>query len=475
MKLLLELAKESRVPDLPTTERGLFHLLGFSPRWVQEESIRRATRFNVEIMHRRAGKSVGKIMKLLLRALHCPHPDGRYAYIAPTYGQAEDIAWTYLTNYAKLIPGSSEKISRLQVTVPTLRGSKAIIRLYGVDSPKQRLRGAYLDGAVLDEYQDIPQSVFTEQVRPMLSDENRHGVDDLGYPNQWADFIGTPKGRNQLHTIYQRAELWGKGLAVKDIDDASKILTSNEWGAAIYPASKTGILAKAELESALQAMGRDKYDQEYECSFDAAIVGAIFARELAYLRKMGRVGFFDYQPALPVHTAWDLGWDDDMAIWFFQIVGNSVVIIDYIDMRFVSLKGAAEALATKPYFYGKHLLPHDIEVTEIGKGKTRRSILAEHGVRVTVVPKVDNKQEAIDVTRNFLYRCYFNVAPTLDGVDKVALYHRPYDEKTGTFAENPSKLGSHAADALMTMALGVRRIGGSSMNEGVPQQTSGEM
>ena len=135
-------------------------------------------RWSIAVAHRRAGKTVACIQKLTKGALECKLHEPRFAYVAPLYNQAKDIAWVYLRHYARKL-GASINESELRVDLP----GGARVRLYGADNP-DRLRGMYLDGVVLDEYADMRPSVWGEIIRPMLAD--RAG---------WATFIGTQIGR----------------------------------------------------------------------------------------------------------------------------------------------------------------------------------------------------------------------------------------------------------------------------------------
>ncbi len=212
---LIKATKARSKVKLPQTEAELYRLLAFEPRAIQAESLSATKRFNVEVWHRRAGKSFAKMVKLFRSAIACPHADGRYAYLGPTQDQVKDIAWHYGAKFADLIPGTTKKETARELWVPSLIGSVSRIKLYGVDNPRQSLRGLYLDGGVADEWQDIQPTVFTEQVRPMLMDSNRRGTDLFGYPSQYFDFIGTPKGRNQLYVFYNRARMWQEGKPVR--------------------------------------------------------------------------------------------------------------------------------------------------------------------------------------------------------------------------------------------------------------------
>jgi hypothetical protein len=192
-------------------------------------------RFVVGVMHRRFGKTVAAINQIVKQAIECQLEAPRYAYVAPTYTQAKRIAFDYLVKYTRPL-GAVANIAELRVDFWGRR-----ISLHGADNPDS-LRGAYYDGVVLDEVGDMNPKVWNEVLRPALADR-------LG----WALFIGTPKGNNHFKDLRDRAE------------------KTEDWALVEFKASQTQIIPEKELWSSRQEMGEDKYRQEYECSFTAAI------------------------------------------------------------------------------------------------------------------------------------------------------------------------------------------------------------
>lgn len=476
------LTKAKQLQDYISQSRGVVipedvhAAIGYDPRPLQARIASELRRFSVVVVHRRFGKTVMCITELIDAGVECPFPDGRYAYMAPTYGMAEDIAWLYLEGYVRELlkeietdrPDKYIVPSRLSAFIPTRRGSFSRIRLYGVDSPKQRLRGLYLDGGVGDEWPHIPPSVFTEQVRPMLSDENRAGVDDTGRRNQWFIFVFTPFGRNHAYGLFRDGKLWSEGKPVMRGPEGNQSpIFRNDWYATLYRASETGVLTRQELGDALLDIGQAKYDQEYECSFDAAVEGAILARQIEELRERGRITLVPWTREMPVGTSWDLGWDAATAVWFWQFAGSDPItgvpqikIIDYDEAVGLSLPEWAERLATKPYSYMADgmFFPHDVEHAEIGSGKTRKAILRECGVRVRTTAKPPTKADGIAAMQSLLPRCYFDESACADGLDRLSLYRREYDDNLQRFRDKPlNDWASHGADAFQTLALGLRR------------------
>lgn len=196
----------------------------------------RTQRFGCIVAHRRCGKTVACVADLMLAALNNTKTRPRYAYIAPLYKQAKDIAWPYIKDFVGDFQSfASVSETELRVTLP----NGASVRLYGSDNPDS-LRGIYLDGVVLDEYALIDPRLWPEVIRPALAD--REGT---------AVFIGTPRGRDGFYGIWRAAQH-----------------APESWFTAMLKASETGILPSAELAQARQHMSRSQYAREFECSFD---------------------------------------------------------------------------------------------------------------------------------------------------------------------------------------------------------------
>jgi len=385
-------------------------------------------RWAVIVCHRRFGKTVWAINHILRDAILCPKPNPRYAYMAPTYRQAKNVAWDYLKQFAGAIPGVKFHETELRCDLPT----GARISLLGAENPDS-LRGIYLDGCVMDEVAQMPENVFPEVIRPALSD--RKG---------WAAFIGTPKGHNAFYDLYEEAA------------------ASDEWLCAIYKASETGLLDDEELQAARKTMSEDQYMQEFECSWNANVPGAIYGKELEAAQADGKISKVPYDPSVRVDTWWDLGVGDSTAIWFTQTVGRAVHVIDFYEARNEGLPHYCKVLVDKKYLYGTHNAPHDIEVRELGSGKSRREVAWDLGLNFRVVPKLP-VEDGIHAAQMLIPRLWFDRDACKDGLEALRQYHRAYNERTRSFRANPvHDWTSHAADAFRYLAVGLRedRAGG---------------
>lgn len=385
----------------------------------------RQERWGIAVAHRRAGKTVACVNELIKAAATCEKANPRFAYIAPQLNQAKDIAWHYLLEYTDCF-GSERKVNASELWVE-LPNNGARIRIYGADNP-DRLRGIYLDGAVLDEFGDMDPTVWTQVIRPALSD--RKG---------WAIFIGTPKGKNTFH------QLWVN--AAEDED----------WYTLSLKASETKLLDAKELADARKMMSDDEYAQEYECSFEAAARGAYYGKELNALEEAepSQITAVPYDPRLRVHTAWDLGIADSTVIWFFQTNGRETRVIDVLKGEGVGLDWYAKRLQERDYLWGNHYLPHDAEVRELGTGKSRVEVLDNLGVRnVTICPNI-SVEDGIQAVRMLLPTCWFDKEKCKEGLEALRMYRREWDDKRQEFKLRPlHDWTSHYADAFRYYAVG---------------------
>ena len=377
------------------------------------------------------------INHLLRAAVLCPKKAPRYAYLAPTYRQAKAVAWDYLKQFAGGIPGIKFHETELRCDLPN--GGR--ISLLGAENPDS-LRGIYLDGCFMDEVADMPEKVFPEVIRPALSD--REG---------FCYFVGTPKGQNAFFEMYEQAT------------------NNDDWYTAVHKASETAILNATELRSAKEAMTNDQYAQEYECSWVANVPGAIFGKELEAAMEEGRISRVPHDPTVKVDTFWDLGVGDSTAIWFVQSVGRAVHFIDCYENRGEGLPHYVNVLSKKNYLYGDHFAPHDIEVRELGSGKSRREIAWDLGLNFRVVPKLP-LEDGLHAAQMLIPRSWFDAEKCKQGLVALRQYHRGYNERARSFRTTPvHDWSSHFADALRYTAVGIKETVKSSR----PPQIHAEM
>jgi hypothetical protein len=402
-------------------------MMDYQPREAFRPYHTRDKRFTVMVAHRRAGKTVSCVTDLLTAAVSTRKQNARYAYVAPFYSQAKQVAWDYIKRFGENVIIEARE-SDLSVTVRNGHGD-ARIRLYGADNP-DTLRGIYLDGVVLDEYGDMKPSLWGSVIRPVLAD--RKG---------WATFIGTPKGRNHFYDLYAYGLDGGDG----------------DWLSLRLPASETGILDPNELAAARRTMTDDQYAAEFECSFDAAILGAFYGKEMREAEDAGRIVRELYDPALPVMTSWDLGYSDDTAIWFAQAHRGEIRLIDYAAFQGEDIPTIAAAVLAKPYKYTDHWLPHDARAKTLASGgRSTVEQLFAMGIKGKIAPML-SVQDGIQAARVMLATCYFDKDKCGPGLEALRQYQREYDEDRKAFRQKERvDWTNHAADAFRYLAVAWR-------------------
>lgn len=416
---------------MPRAARTVHIEIPYSPRPQFVPLHENRKRWSVVIAHRRAGKTVACVNNLIRNATRTRKKDARLAYVAPTYTQAKSVAWDYLRQYTQAIPDVKLHETELRCDLPN--GSR--VRLYGADNPDS-LRGIYLDDVILDEYGDCEPRIWNEVLRPALAD--RKGS---------ATFIGTPRGRNHFAELYENA------------------LTDPEWFVLTLRASETGLLDQSELAAARRVMDDDTYAAEFECSFAASAPGAYFAKLLERADTDKRIGVVPYEPGISVHTAWDLGIGDSTAIWMVQLVGREIRLIDHIEAASVGLDWYVNQLRSRPYTFGRHILPHDVEVKELGTGRSRLETLRSLGLgQISIVP-AQSVDDGINAVRQILPRCWFDAGRCAAGIKALRAYRSEWDHKRQVLRPRPlHDWSSHSADAMRYLALGLPKLGDASPN-----------
>jgi len=403
-------------------------IIPYEPRAQFEAYHDRKERFSKIVAHRRFGKTVGCVNDLIKAALTNTRqfPPPRYSYIAPTYTQAKDVAWAYLKFYSSPIPGIEARESDLTVIYP----NGAVVKLYGADN-YERMRGLYNDGVVIDEPAQIDPRAWPEVILPTLADYQG-----------WATFIGTPKGRDWFYRIGR--------------DDAGN--ENPDWFRSVLKASDTGLLSPEELDLQRSNMSEEQFAQEFECSFEAAVMGAYYGKLMAAADLDQRITGVPHEPTAQVYTAWDLGIRDSTAIWFAQVIGREIRIIDYYEASGADLGHYVRELSSRPYLYSSHIVPHDAQAKELGTGKSRLEVLESLGLKNLTIAPMHRVEDGINAVRTILPRAWFDARKCSRGVDALKLYRAEYDDKLQALKPRPvHDWTSHAADAFRYLAMTLDR------------------
>lgn len=378
----------------------------------------RRSRWTILVAHRRAGKTVAAVNDLIERASRNPLPDPRYGYIAPLLKQAKAIAWMYLKAAAAPF---SPKISEAELYVElTALPNSPRITIYGADNPDS-FRGMYFDGVVLDEFGNMTENTFTEILLPALID--RRG---------WAVFMGTPNGPNHFREWFYARK--------KDPD----------WLVEWLPVTITRAIGDSDLAEMRKLMDPEQYAQEMLCSFEAAVRGAIYARQMEQMEAEGRLGSFQFDPITPVDVIMDLGWRDLTVAGFVQQRPDGLLMGHVYADSLKPIKTYTDYIKKfwkdnkmKP---GKVWLPHDARAKTLQTGKSTVELFVKEKIRPKIVPEL-GLLDGIGVARQGFQFWYVNEDDCEKFPMAMKTYRREYDDKLKTFGTEPvHDWSSHYAD-----------------------------
>lgn len=404
--------------------------LKYEPRDAFKAFHKRKQRRAVVKAHRRSGKTVMAINELISQALYCTLPRPQYLYVAPLRTQAKKIAWDYLKDYAGPV---LKKSNESELYVELVNGAKIFVG--GADNPDS-LRGTYYDGIILDEYAQMKREVWSQALSPTL-------IDRLG----WAVFLGTPKGKSN--------DFYKKWLTAEE--------NTERWFHMELKASESGLLTADELAQEKADADPEEYEQEFECSFEAAFKGTYYGTHMQFVQKNGQiVNELEYDPAYPVSLAMDIGRNDALAIWFWQVIAGKVNFIDY----FEATGWTAEELIDKLDLmyggnYGTWWVPHDALHDTFASKKSVIDQFIEYGAPARKVPAPDKgnrKFHGINAVRTCLrtYPFVFNAVTTRRGLEGLRNYSRKWNKDTESFADEPKHdQWSHGADAFRYACLSI--------------------
>jgi phage terminase large subunit len=403
------------------------------------------------VWHRRAGKD---LTALNFCEESMKRRSGVYYHFLPTYTQAKKIVWDgkdkegrpFLANFDPQLMAGDPHQTELKITYrPTpLAPSGSIYQLIGGDQI-DTIVGTNPVGVIFSEF-PLTNPKAWDLVRPILRENGG-----------WALFIFTPRGKNHAFDLWDGVKddpEWFRSL--KTIRDTRRDAAGEDGGP---------IMTDADVAAEIRAgMSRELANQEFYCSFEGAIEGAYYADQMTAAEEEGRIDVAKWIPSLPVDTSWDIGLDDETAIWFTQTVSQTDHrAIEYIEGSNVSLELWIKELLKRPYNYGDHYWPHDGAVRNWETGNTRWQFAATKGLYVAVQPKLA-VEDGIEAARRLIPITRFDKNNCALGIDALRSYHRDKDDKLGTFKKQPAHdWSSHGADGWRTRSVAWRSsLGGAS-------------
>lgn len=393
------------------------------------------------IWHRRAGKDDVLLHRTAVASFERV---GSYWHCLPEYAQARKAIWAAVNPHTgkrridEAFPHElRESTNEQEMFIRFINGSTW--QAIGSDRYNS-LVGAGVAGFVGSEWALANPSAWA-YIRPMLEENDG-----------WAAFITTPRGRNHAKSMLDMAE------------------GNPRWFAQVLSIYDTGALSADQLDESLKEycalygedIGTAQFAQEYECSFNAAILGAFYAREMVAIRREGRIAEIEALEDRPVHRAWDIGVKDDTSIWWFQVVGAQVFILDCYSASGVGVDHYADVVHKRTEEHGWKsgidFVPHDAKIKEWGTGRTRVETMRGLGLNPQLVP-MSTKMDGINAARVTLARSVFHPRTEAQGISALEQYRREWDDDKKAFkASEVHDWSSHLADAFRYLAMSWRTI-----------------
>ena len=417
---------------------------GWRPREYQQDAwnyLRKGGKRAVLRWHRRSGKDE---LMLHHNAIAAMERVGSYWFMLPESAQARKSMWAAInpkTGKRRIDDAFPETIRRRtleqEMMIEFINGST--LQFLGSDNFNS-LVGSPPVGLSFSEYALANPSAWA-YLMPIVEENGG-----------WALFNSTPRGKNHFRNQCEFAE------------------KADGWFYSKKSADETGVFSAAQLSNILAQLQSDHGDeygmalwqQEYFVSFDAAMPGAIWGDCLTKLEAHGRLGEFKHIAGYPVHTGWDLGYDDDTAIWFYQVIGHDIRVLRYEHHRFKDVDFYADLLfqlkQDNGWTFGTHYLPHDARPRTLAAGG--KSIFQQfeahksRGIGKFAIAKRLDVQEGIQAARNTFPRCSFDEDGCEEGIDCLKSYVREWDDEKKVFSPTPKHdWASHGADAWRTVAV----------------------
>jgi phage terminase large subunit len=413
-------------------------------------------RYFLQIWHRRSGKDKVNIANNVPKRLI--QDSCLVKYIYPTLVMGRENLWDgigsdgfrYRDHVPEFIRNGSPNETTMKINV---RGG-SIFQIGGSDHPDS-LRGGNPKLNIFSEWSEQDPYAW-DVVEPIVRENDGIVVFNL-----------TPKGNNHARAMLEYAK------------------NDPKWYVEMLTAKDTNIWTDRELDAILQSIikrftadGRSEseavtyYEQEYMCSFKAPVIGSYYGDAIRKAEVEHRITKVPVHEDIMVHTAWDLGMDDSMTIWFYQIVGREIHFVDYYENSGEGLAHYILECQKKGYVYGKHYAPHDIAVRELGTGKSRLEVAKSLGLRFTTAPNL-SIEDGINAGRSVFSRCYFDAEKCFRGINALKNYKKDWDDKNKVFRNTPKHdWASHGADSFRTFATSykdfIREIVGNAVGGVLP-------
>lgn len=391
---------------------------------------RRAGKRAAIVWHRRTGKDKTCFAQEIVPAMF--ERVGVYHYYFPTMADGRKILWNGIdkAGFPLINHFPSDLIDSKRDTDMVIKAKNgSLFQIIGSDRVESV--GTNPVGSVFSEFsKQNPR--WWDLVRPILAENEG-----------WAIFNWTPRGKNHAYRMDRMAR------------------NNPKWFYQLLTADMTNAISQEAIdEDRLSGMSEEMVQQEYYCSYSLGVEGAYYGRILGKLWDDGRIGNVAIDPNALTHTAWDLGYGDSTAIWFFQLVGNEIHLVDYYENHGEAIRHYVDILNDKGYLYGTHYGPHDVKKGSLATGETLLETAAGLGLIFETLQREHDVDDGIERARGIFHRCWFDQERCKQGIDCLENYHSDYNEKNAVYSTRPTHdWASHGADAFRYLSKAVELCG----------------
>jgi len=380
--------------------------------------MRDGTKRAVLVWHRRAGKEKTCWNYMIMRAIRKP---GIYYYFFPHFSQGRKILWDgidkdgfrFLDHIPKEIIEGNPNATEMKIRIRSKDDATgtlgtSIIQIIGTNNIDS-IVGTNPIGCVFTEY-SLQDPTAWQLIRPILTENGG-----------WAVFNFTPRGANHGKDLFEMAK------------------ANPNWYCQLLTVDDTGIITPQDIQAERDAgMSEDFIQQEFYCSFTLGIEGSYYAKYMQEAREEDRIGHVPWDKNKKVYTVWDIGYGDSCAIIMYQVVGNEVHLIDYYENHGEGLSHYVSVLNSKPYIYGDHFGPHDIDSHAFSSGMSAKEVGHSLGIGFITLPTLKIRlEEGIEALRGLFPRLWIDETKCKGLIKCLENYRKEFDQRLETYKERP--------------------------------------
>lgn len=395
-------------------------------------------RHAIVIEPRKCGKDLGIGLQYAVRT--CLRKTTRVLYFLKSYTQAKEVIWDAITNegtrYLDTIP--PEVIKRMNASELKIEFHNGSILKFGsAENYEKSIVGGNASLIIFSEYATYKNDNCYRFASPIVTSNGGQFL-----------FISTPRGRNFFFDLYQKAQQW------------------DDWYVLKQSVEETKHISLEDIDRERREHSEEFIQQEYYCSFDRGIEGSVYSNYILKLIEEGRIGNVPYDPAFPVHTAWDLGHDDQtVIICFQQVKNNNVNVINCYANNNQPIGHYIKWIKQQEYVWGNHYAPHDIDVHDYSTGLTRLEYARQLGLNFQT-REVNNKLvsatprksiiDGIEAVRVAFNRISIDQKKCATLIKALENYHREWDDEKKKYSDTMvHNWASDYADSFRYMCLAI--------------------